>query len=102
MIDLINHICILIKILKYNLIIITHYLVHDGHPHRIEIYIKGITLTLKIDNYEPQIVANSGSEETFVLKSKNFLYIGGIPIAVGVKATTAFHLKQPYSFKGLF
>lgn len=73
---------------------------HDGRPHRIEIYIKGITLTLKIDNYELQSVVNSGPKETFVLASKNFLYIGGIPTSLAVKATAAFHLKQPQSFKG--
>lgn len=75
---------------------------HDGLPHRIEIHIKGIVLTLKIDNYEPQTVVNSGPKETFVLTSKNFLYIGGVPTSVAVKAITAFHLKQTHSFKGKF
>uniref|UniRef100_A0A1I7VVW3 EGF-like domain-containing protein n=1 Tax=Loa loa TaxID=7209 RepID=A0A1I7VVW3_LOALO len=74
--------------------------VHDGRPHRIEIYIKGITLTLKIDSYEPQTVVNSGPKETFVLTSKKFLHIGGIPASVAIKAITAFHLKQAHSFKG--
>ncbi|MCP9266007.1 SLIT2 [Dirofilaria immitis] len=74
--------------------------VHDGHPHRIEMFIKGITISLKIDNYEPQIVVNSGSKETFVLTGKNFLYVGGVPTSVGIKASTAFHLKQLHSFKG--
>uniref|UniRef100_A0A8L7YLJ6 Uncharacterized protein n=1 Tax=Brugia malayi TaxID=6279 RepID=A0A8L7YLJ6_BRUMA len=74
--------------------------VHDGRPHRIEIYIKGITLTLKIDNHEPQTIVNSGPEEAFILISKNFLYVGGIPTSVAIKAITAFHLKQPHSFKG--
>ncbi|VDK74302.1 unnamed protein product, partial [Onchocerca ochengi] len=73
--------------------------VHDGRPHRIEIFIKGITLTLKIDDNEPQIVVNSGSKETFILTSKNLLYVGGVPPSVAVKATNAFHLKQPHSFR---
>ncbi|VDK71993.1 unnamed protein product [Litomosoides sigmodontis] len=74
--------------------------VHDGRPHRIEIYIRGVMLTLKIDNYESQSVINSGPKEAFILARKNFLYIGGIPTALAVKAVAAFHLKQPQSFKG--
>lgn len=73
---------------------------HDGLPHQIQILIKGKALTLKIDNYESQTVVNSGPKETFNLTTKNFLYVGGVPSTVGIRATTAFHLKQAHSFKG--
>ncbi|VDN04217.1 unnamed protein product [Thelazia callipaeda] len=74
--------------------------VHDGYPHRIQIYIKGKALTLKIDNYDSQTVVNSGPKEMFTLATKHFLYFGGIPTSIASKAIAAFHLKHTHSLKG--
>lgn len=75
-------------------------LVNDGIRHRIEILIDGKANKLIIDDIEPQTIVNSGIINDFELKSKNNLYLGGLPKNISVKAIDNFHIVSNISLQG--
>uniref|UniRef100_A0A914VW34 Protein slit n=1 Tax=Plectus sambesii TaxID=2011161 RepID=A0A914VW34_9BILA len=74
--------------------------VNDGIDHRLELLIKGKSLTMRVDNNQARTIVNDGRVERFSLASKQNLHLGGVPELVGRKAISSFHLKDVSSFKG--
>lgn len=68
----------------------------------MEILIEGKQLTLRVDETQAQTVNNTGIIEIFETKSKQNLYLGGLPKNVSQKALMGFHLKNTQSLKGLY
>uniref|UniRef100_A0A1I7WLI7 EGF-like domain-containing protein n=1 Tax=Heterorhabditis bacteriophora TaxID=37862 RepID=A0A1I7WLI7_HETBA len=78
----------------------SYVIVDDGMPHRIEIIVQGKKCSLTIDNQTTQSVENDGKEEQFLLSSKQYLYLGGLPKDRAARVKTGFHVKEPHSLKG--
>ncbi|KAK6765982.1 hypothetical protein RB195_025724 [Necator americanus] len=74
--------------------------VNDGMAHRIEILVKGKKCSLSIDNQTLQSVENDGKLEKFSLDTKQYLYIGGLPVDKATRVKSLFHVKETHSFKG--
>lgn len=69
-------------------------------PHRLEIIIDGKQLSLRVDELKAQTVNNTGKIDIFEVKTKQNLYLGGLPKFVSRKALLGFHLKNTKSLKG--
>ncbi|KIH58159.1 hypothetical protein ANCDUO_11642 [Ancylostoma duodenale] len=74
--------------------------VNDGLAHRIEILVKGKKCTLSIDNQKLQSIENDGKLEKFLIDTKQYLYIGGLPADRAARVKSMFHVKESHSFKG--
>uniref|UniRef100_A0A915EN40 Laminin G domain-containing protein n=1 Tax=Ditylenchus dipsaci TaxID=166011 RepID=A0A915EN40_9BILA len=74
--------------------------VNDGLPHKLQTIIEGKKITLIVDQGKPQSIVNSGKIDVFEVKTKQKLYLGGLPKAVAQKALDGFHLKQVQSLHG--
>ncbi|KAI1731909.1 EGF-like domain-containing protein [Ditylenchus destructor] len=78
----------------------SYNIVNDGLPHKLSVLIRGKQLSLIVDDGKAQNVINSGKISTFEVKSRQRLYLGGLPKDVAQKALTGFHLKQGHSLQG--
>ncbi|WKY15918.1 hypothetical protein Q1695_000972 [Nippostrongylus brasiliensis] len=78
----------------------SYVMVNDGLPHRIEILVKGKKCLLSVDKQIMQSVENDGILETFDMKSKQYLYIGGLPVDRSKRVMEQFHVKDSVSLKG--
>lgn len=56
---------------------------------------------MRIDNWLPQKIENTGPKSVFEVEGKFGLYVGGIPATVAEQALAKFHVKSSESFKGL-
>ncbi|CAD5214217.1 unnamed protein product [Bursaphelenchus okinawaensis] len=74
--------------------------INDGVHHQMNVSIEGNKFSLTIDQLATQSLVNFGKIQNFQLSSKQFLYIGGLPEAVGKKAVNGFHIKTAESVKG--
>ncbi|VDD87979.1 unnamed protein product [Enterobius vermicularis] len=75
-------------------------IVNDNLPHRVEFTINGNVLIMRIDNWLPQKIENTGPKSVFEVEGKFGLYVGGIPATVAEQALAKFHVKSSESFKG--